>query len=199
MSAYGDDDPPGGRPPRSTGRPSTGGHHQLLPMGVAIPGRQRPSDPPPPLPPPRHVDVDMDTFAAGSQSPRWQWDSEGSFGKSRGSAPGLDGFPKNWARGRKDDGASSLSDNRRRQSDNDAIGFGKDPRYDSSTRFDEGYHSMSIGLPPLSSQSVSLPSFYAPCWISGGNARHTDLLLLLLILSLPKFCWVYLNFTTRLL
>lgn len=157
MSAYGDDNSPGGRRPYATGRPSTGGHHQLVPMAMAIPGSQRRQEVPPPLPPPRYADVERDNRPADSQSPRWRWDSDGSFGKSRPSASSAqESFPKSWTRSRDDDSASYLSDNRRRQSDNDAMRFRKDPRYDASSRFDEGYHSMSLGLPSMSSQSVFL-------------------------------------------
>lgn len=162
MSAFGDSDPRGGRRPRSTGRPSTGAHHQHVPMAMAIPGSQRRQEAPPPLPPPRYADVDMDNDTAGSQRPRWRWDSEGSFGKSRSKAPALESFPETWGRSRDDDEASCLADNRRRQSDNDAMRFAKDPRYDASARFDEGYHSMSVGLPSMSSQSVSLSSIPGP-------------------------------------
>ena len=161
MSAYGDERPLGERRLHPSDRPSPGGHRQPVPMARAIPGRQRREEPPPPLPPPRHVDVDMNNSGAGSQSPHWRWDSDGSFGRSRDSAPSSahEDFPKTWARsGNKASGNPTVSDNRRRQSDNETLRFGKDPRYDASTRFDEGYHSMSVGLPSMSSQSVLFSS-----------------------------------------
>ena len=152
MSAYGPDSSLGGRRPHTTGRqPSNGGHHQLAPMAIAIPGTQRRQEVPPPLPPPRYPDLmDEDDFAAVSQGPTWQWDREGSFGNSRGSSLAVNNFPPSWGRRGEDDRAPSQPDYRRRQSDNDAIRSPRDPRYNLSCKFDEGYHSMSVGTPSMS-------------------------------------------------
>ena len=148
MSAYGHDGSPGGRPPHTAGRQSsTGGHHQLAPMGMPIPGSQRRQEVPPPLPPPRHPD--MDDFAPVSQVPRWQWEFEGSFGKSRTSSQKIEHFPKNWDQSFEEDRDPSQPDYRRRQNDNGAIESSRDPRYNLSLKFDEGYHSMSVGGPQL--------------------------------------------------
>ena len=159
MNVHDHDGLPGRPRPFNSGRSSTGGSHSHSILGpMAIPGSQRGLVVPPPLPPPIHVNVD--DYAAGS-SPRWnhpRWagdsQSEPTLGKPKGpsSASALESFPKSWGRSMLENRAPEQPDYRRRESD--SVRSPMHPRYDPSSRLDEGYYSLSVGPNCVNQQSV---------------------------------------------